>query len=79
MTESPSTHHATAVWCSDADREQTAARLRDAAAEGRLSMEELEERLGGVYAANYHHELNPLVTDLPRRRRRSPRPVGGRS
>jgi hypothetical protein len=57
---------ATSIRCSDAEREQTAARLRDAAAEGRLSMEELEERLGSVYAAKYHHELDPLVTDLPR-------------
>ena len=66
MTESVSLRAATPMRCSDADRERTSARLRDAAAEGRLTMDELEDRLGGVYAARYHHELDALVTDLPR-------------
>ncbi|WP_308121228.1 DUF1707 SHOCT-like domain-containing protein [Paractinoplanes bogorensis] len=53
------------VRCSDADRERVSARLRDAASEGRLTMEELDERLAGVYAAKHHDELKPLMADLP--------------
>jgi Domain of unknown function (DUF1707) len=60
---------------SDADREHVAERLRHATAEGRLSAEELEERLGAVFAARTYGELDPLVADLPgqmvRRRERT--------
>lgn len=56
---------------SDADREKVADRLRGAAAEGRLLMEELEERLGLVFAARTYRELDALVADLP-----GPRAVG---
>ena len=50
---------------SDAEREQVAERLREAVAEGRLDMEEFEERLGAAYQARTHGELTPLVRDLP--------------
>jgi hypothetical protein len=50
---------------SDADRDRTAERLRRAAGEGRLSVEELEERLQAVYAARTHADLVPLVADVP--------------
>jgi Domain of unknown function (DUF1707) len=50
---------------SDADRERAAERLRAAAAEGRLSSEELEERLERAFAARTEGELGPLVSDLP--------------
>lgn len=50
---------------SDAEREQVAQVLRAAMSEGRLTLEEGEERLGKVYAATYRNELNPLVADLP--------------
>jgi hypothetical protein len=49
---------------SDADRERTADQLRHAAGEGRLTMEELEERLHGVYAARTHRELDGLTADV---------------
>jgi hypothetical protein len=49
---------------SDADRERTADRLRHAAGEGRLTMEELEERLHSVYAARTHRELDGLTADV---------------
>jgi hypothetical protein len=52
--------------CSDAEREQTSAVVREAAAEGRLTMAELEERLSAVYAARYRHELDLVSVDLPR-------------
>jgi Domain of unknown function (DUF1707) len=61
---------------SDADREHIAERLRQATTEGRLSPEELDERLGVAFSARTYGELHPLVADLPNgvvtRRRRSP-------
>jgi len=50
---------------SDSDRERTAEILRDAAGEGRLGMDELDDRLSAVYAAKTYGELAPIVRDLP--------------
>jgi hypothetical protein len=50
----------------DADRERTAETLRVATAEGRLSTEELEERLEAALAARTLAALEPLVADLPK-------------
>ncbi|MBD0747529.1 DUF1707 domain-containing protein [Streptomyces sp. CBMA152] len=50
---------------SDAERERVAEALREAVAEGRLDMEEFEERLEAAYKARTHGELAPLVRDLP--------------
>ncbi|GGX89348.1 DUF1707 SHOCT-like domain-containing protein [Streptomyces fructofermentans] len=50
---------------SDADREQVAEVLRDALAEGRLDMEEFEERLEATYAARTYKALEPITRDLP--------------
>jgi uncharacterized protein DUF1707 len=50
---------------SDADREATADRLRDAAAEGRLTADELEERLTSAYQAKTLGELAATTADLP--------------
>jgi hypothetical protein len=50
---------------SDADREQVAETLRHAAGEGRLTMDELDERLGAAYAAKTFSDLAPLTSDLP--------------
>ena len=49
----------------DADRERTAGRLRDAAVEGRLGSNELEERLEAALGASTLGELERLVADLP--------------
>lgn len=49
---------------SDADRERIAQVLQDAHADGRLTMEELEERLGVLYSARTLGELAQLTTDL---------------
>ncbi len=48
----------------DADRESTARRLRDAAADGRLDISELDERLSAVYSARTFAELETLTADL---------------
>jgi hypothetical protein len=53
------------IRASDAEREQFAQIMRAAMTEGRLSLEEGEERLARVYAATYRDELAPLVADLP--------------
>ncbi|MEV5602972.1 DUF1707 domain-containing protein [Streptomyces sp. NPDC052299] len=50
---------------SDAERERVAEILREAVAEGRLEMEEFEQRLDTAYKARTHGELEPLVRDLP--------------
>ncbi|GGW77797.1 DUF1707 SHOCT-like domain-containing protein [Streptomyces lomondensis] len=50
---------------SDADRERVAGILRDALAEGRLDMEEFEERLDATYRARTYGELAPITRDLP--------------
>jgi hypothetical protein len=55
------------VRASDDERERTAAALGDAAAEGRLTLEELTERLDAAYAARSRGELETLTADLPQR------------
>ncbi len=50
---------------SDAERERTALALRDAAAEGRLTLEELAGRLDRALTATTRGELEPLTGDLP--------------
>jgi DUF1707 SHOCT-like domain len=62
---STDTPHGARVRTSDTEREQVAEILRAAAAEGRLTLEESDERLARVYAAKYRDELAPLTADLP--------------
>jgi hypothetical protein len=50
---------------SDADRERVAERLRVAAGEGRLTLEEFEERLTGVLEARTFGEVEEFIADLP--------------
>lgn len=50
---------------SDADRDRVVERLRDAVAEGRLDMEEFEERLEAAYKSRTYAQLEPLTADLP--------------
>jgi hypothetical protein len=50
---------------SDADREATVARLRMAGGEGRLTLEELAERVELADAARTRGELDALTSDLP--------------
>ncbi|MFC4531159.1 DUF1707 SHOCT-like domain-containing protein [Sphaerisporangium dianthi] len=51
---------------SDADREAVSERLRIAAGEGRITLDELDERLERTYAAKTYAELDALIDDLPR-------------
>jgi hypothetical protein len=56
---------------SDAEREAAADRLREAAGDGRLEPDELEERLESAYGARTRGELARLTEDLPE----GPRPT----
>ena len=60
-----------AVRASDAEREQVSRQLGAHAAAGRLTPEELDERLDAVYAARTHADLDRLLVDLPAHRRRA--------
>ncbi len=53
------------IRCSDADRDRTAALLREHHAAGRLTAEEFNERLDLAYAAKTLGDLDELLSDLP--------------
>jgi len=53
------------IRASDADRERVAARLRDHFAEGRLTRDELDERITAALNARTLGDLRVLMTDLP--------------
>ena len=53
------------IRASDADRDRTAALLREHHAAGRLTAEEFNERLDKAYAAKTLGELDELLADLP--------------
>ena len=50
---------------SDADREQIVSRLHQAATEGRIAAEELEQRVSAALKARTYGELDATVVDLP--------------
>ncbi|GAA3753652.1 hypothetical protein HDA32_004437 [Spinactinospora alkalitolerans] len=50
---------------SDADRDRVAEILREAAGEGRITLDELDERLDRTYRARTYDDLAPLTADLP--------------
>ena len=53
------------VRVGDADREAVAAQLREHYADGRLTLEELNERLDQAFAAKTRADLNTVLRDLP--------------
>jgi hypothetical protein len=59
------------------DRERTAVadRLAAHAAAGRLTVEELEQRVERAHAATHTTQLDTLLADLPERRRAPARPA----
>ncbi len=62
---------------SDAEREQVVERLRHHAGEGRLTVDELSDRVGVALSAKTLGELDDLVVDLPRPEPAAPLPVTG--
>ncbi|MFD7427728.1 DUF1707 domain-containing protein [Streptomyces sp. NPDC059818] len=63
MTAEPS-RSAGRMRASDADREAVVDQLREAAAEGRIDLDELDTRLGQALMAKTRGELAPLTDDL---------------
>ena len=53
------------VRVGDADREAIAAQLREHYADGRLTLDELNERLDQTFAAKTRADLNVIMRDLP--------------
>jgi uncharacterized protein DUF1707 len=53
------------IRVSDADRERVTAKLREHFAEGRLTSEELEERISAALAAKTVGDLRRVMADLP--------------
>lgn len=63
---------------SDADREATAASLREHYALGRLSLEEFNQRLNAAFTAVTQRDLDAVIADLPHvRAAAAPLPVAG--
>ncbi len=54
-----------ALRISDADRHRVTEVLREAAGEGRLELDELEERIEAAYRAKTYADLVPITADLP--------------
>ena len=50
---------------SDDDRHWVAELVREAAGEGRLDLDELDQRLEAAYAAKTYADLVPITADLP--------------
>jgi Domain of unknown function (DUF1707)/Cell wall-active antibiotics response 4TMS YvqF len=61
----PADERVPALRASDADRERVVLALRDGAAEGRLTFDELAQRVELAYTAVSGEELERLVADLP--------------
>jgi uncharacterized protein DUF1707 len=53
------------IRISDADRERAAASLREHFAQGRLSSDELDERISAALSAKTVGDLRPVMADLP--------------
>ena len=53
------------IRASDADRDRVAASLREHCALGRITMDELQERLDSVYASKTIGDLQEVTADLP--------------
>ncbi len=62
------------IRVSDADREQVTARLREHYAEGRLTQEELDERITATLNAKTFGDLRRIMSDLP-----EPEPAGAQA
>jgi hypothetical protein len=65
MTNLPGVPDPRELRASDSDRDRVAEALRQAAGEGRLTLDELDERLSAVYAAKTYGDLEPITRDLP--------------
>ena len=58
-------HDPAQLRVSDDDRHKVAEILRQAAGDGRIDLDELDERLEATYAAKTYADLVPITVDLP--------------
>src|ERR1700722_2852165 len=65
MSDFPVPHDRRLLRVSDADREQVTEQLREAAGQGRITMDELDTRLDQTYSAKTYAELAMITRDLP--------------
>jgi hypothetical protein len=65
MSDQPVPTDPSRLRAADADRDRAAEMLRRAAAEGRITFDELDERIGQAYAAKTFADLEALTSDLP--------------
>jgi uncharacterized protein DUF1707 len=63
MSDSPD--HRPELRIADVDRDRAAEVLREAHAQGRITVDELDERLTSVYSAKTFADLVPVTHDLP--------------
>jgi len=75
MTDQPVPADPRQMRAADTDRDHTAEVLRRAASEGRITFEELDERIGRAYAAKTFADLEALTRDLPGAGARAPVPA----
>jgi hypothetical protein len=59
----------------DTERDAAAAALGEHYAAGRLTKDEYDERIDGVWSARFHDDLRPLFADLPSRAPAASRPA----
>jgi hypothetical protein len=65
MTDHPGPDDRRLLRVSDSDREQVTEMLREAAGQGRITLDELETRFDATYAAKTYAELEVITRDLP--------------
>jgi len=65
MSDLPAPEDRHLLRVSDADREQVAERLRVAAGQGRITLDELDARLDASFAARTYADLAVITRDLP--------------
>jgi hypothetical protein len=65
MDRDPADQRRASLRAADADRERFVEALRQHHVDGRLTVEELEERTERAYAARTYGDLDALATDLP--------------
>jgi hypothetical protein len=64
-TTDPDPTDAPVVRASDAERDRARALLRDAAAAGRITADEADERIQALADTRFRHELTAFTADLP--------------
>lgn len=53
------------IRASDEERTEVVTALHRAGGEGRLALDEVDQRTEAALAARFRHELDPLIADLP--------------